>query len=235
MELIDFSSIKNGPLEGLFDFTFALAAPPSPQAMRSKRIRPKRELTALFLSENLDNYLAKCHQAFQTGLCDIFTVSFYDPTPRFWKRKRTLKEIKKQKFVDVPLDFVFEYCDIDPKSGNFVPYFYDIADFDGIYCLIMTDFWNLHPCNINNFIESAVKYNVDYILTYFPHPLYFFKKTVLADKIVYLLPCFDPRIFHDWQMPKKYDIGFLAAGTEQYSPFYPERFTLHNMLLCKKI
>lgn len=229
MDILNISEIQNGSLAGLLQFSFTSAAPAS-MAGSAKRPKPQRQLNALFLSENLENYLAKCHQAFQKGIGSIYNVRFFDPVPVPQKNKLSVEQIAQKAYPLEPLDIVFEYCAIDSNSGEFAPYLDGMADFDGIYCLLLCDFWNLRYQHIDAFIHSILRHKVDYILTYFPHPLNVFKDTPLADRTLYLLPCFDPEIFTDWQVPKQYDVSFLAAGTQEYSPFYPERYLLHKKL-----
>ena len=45
------------------------------------------------------------------------------------------------------------------------------------------------------------------------------------------LPCsFDPDIFHDYKLEKKYDIGFISGGIHSFTTHYPERFVIHERL-----
>jgi hypothetical protein len=230
MNITDISTIPDGPLVGYFHFTFSEDDCFSPPVRISARHCTKAMPNILILSEDLTYYLAKCHQSFFTGLQACFNVAYYDPSHTSFFRKPSLKKVLKKFTGDKYPDIILDFCTIDGKTGAFVPSFNDVGEFDGIYCARIGDFWEIKPRFLQNFISSIINYNVDYLLSYFPHPLFFLKDTPLENKILYLPPNFDPTLFKDWGETKRYDIGFLAAGTSSPSPFYPERLKLHQQL-----
>ena len=232
MQIENVYEIKEGALQGRFYFTFSpdrVKIKPTPPTQTIPRERPR----ILLIATDLDpNYMAKCHMAFYCGLMQFFDVSFFNPFTIISAGKKTDLRTCINEFCNgLDPDLILEYCAIDKSTGCFSSCIQDIVQFDGLYCLIYRDFWNLFPQNIVNFVTSAIMQRVDHILTYFPHPLFFLQKTPLLKKILYLLPCFDPAVFKDWKLEKCYDIGFLAAGTHDKSPYYPERFVLHSKLL----
>jgi Uncharacterized protein conserved in bacteria len=236
MQIENVYEIKEGPLQGRFYFTFSsgeVKRSPLPPAQTIPRERPR----LLLIATDLDpNYMAKCHMAFYRGLMQFFDVSFFNPFAIISAGKKTDLRTCINDFCNgLEPDLILEYCTIDRSTGCFASCIQDIAQFCGLYCLIYRDFWNLFAKKIVNFVTSAITQRVNYILTYFPHPLFFLQNTPLLKKIIYLLPCFDPVIFKDWSLEKDYDIGFLATGTNDQSPYYPERFALHSKLLKKEL
>src|SRR5262249_50006587 len=43
----------------------------------------------------------------------------------------------------------------------------------------------------------------------------------------------DPELLNDWQLPKRFDVGFLGCGTSPSDSFYPERKAIHEALLTR--
>jgi spore maturation protein CgeB len=106
-----------------------------------------------------------------------------------------------------------------------------IADVHVPKAIILSDYWDLAENHFEGFVTFVQESEINFILSYFLQPLEIWGATPIADRFIYLPPSFDPQMFNDWQMDKSYDVGFLAAGTTEYSPFYPERFKIHQKLL----
>jgi len=106
--------------------------------------------------------------------------------------------------------------------------------FERVSCrkgFILGDYWYVTGDKRDQFIDFVLGSKTDFIVSLFPQPIELFKDTPIADRLLYVPPCFDPSIFNDWQMHKQYDVGFLAAGTADPSADYPERARIHQRLL----
>ena len=187
----------------------------------------------LIVGKSFKDYLAKCHEAFRTGLRASFdTRCFGKGYPGYWPFLRSYEQIIRRVFPDSPPDLlVADYYYPYDKCGF---EYLGIADVRVLKCLIFGDYWEATSLYYDQFINFIQKSGVDYILSYFPQPIDIWANTPIADRFIYLPPCYDPTIFNDWQMEKIYDVGFLAAGTSTFSDFYPERFAIHQKLLKHK-
>ena len=189
----------------------------------------------LIESKSYKDYLAKCHEAFRTGLRAMFdTRCFGEGYPGYWPFGpfvKTYEQIMHQVFPDVPPDIVIadSYYPQDLRGFKYT----GIADIDVPTALVLGDYWDVAEHYHDGFVRYVQESGITHILSYFPQPLDIWAGTPIADRFTYLPPCFDPQIFNDWQIPKTYDVGFLASGTTTYSDFYPERFAIHQKLLKK--
>jgi hypothetical protein len=109
-----------------------------------------------------------------------------------------------------------------------------MAEVDAVRTTILSDYWVRAAKHHAAFADFLEKSRFDAILTYFPQPMEIWRDTPLSGRFIYLPPSFDPRIFHDWKVPKDYDVGFLAAGTARPMSYYPERSAIHRKLLERK-
>ncbi len=190
-----------------------------------------KELNYLIVGDNLDNYLAKCHEAFRTGLRTVLGAEcfgagypFYDGSIHDYGEIIRLAE-KRWKTPDVVI------ADYSLDNGNLIFTFQHIKDINARKVILLADFWQvMDDIARDNFITSVMANGIDYIMSYFPHPLTIFKGTALDGRILYTPPCIDPLYFNNWHKDKKYDVGFLAANTLNYSSFYPERYEIHKKL-----
>lgn len=175
------------------------------------------------------NYLAKLHEAFRTGLRRMFDARMfgkgydcYDST------LRTYQEIIDYMFPEAPPDLLIVEANEVVGAKRF--------RFDGLSevripkVTWMADYWDV---NRDEFLDSLEHAEIGMVMSYFLQPLEMYAHTSAAHKFVYLPPSFDPATFNDWQMEKQYDVGFLAAGTADYTAVYPERYAIHQKLLNK--
>lgn len=188
----------------------------------------------LIESKSYENYLAKCHEALRTGLRALFdTRCFGRGYAGYRPFLRTYDGIVKHVFGAATPDVVL--------ADNFYPFDlrgFKYEGFERLSCskgFILGDYWYVTEDKRDQFIDFVLGSKSDFIISLFPQPLELFKDSPIADLLVYMPPCFDPSIFNDWQMPKEYDVGFLAAGTAEPSPDYPERSRIHQRLLKKGI
>ena len=189
----------------------------------------------LIESKSYEYYLAKCHEAFRTGLRALFDVRcFGQGYPGYWPSKlfiKTYAQIVPQMFPDSPPDLLVADSYYPHDVGGFK--YAGLADLDIPKAIVLGDYWDMET-NRGGFVEFVQRNGLDFILSYFLQPLEIWAGTPIADRFIYLPPSFDPRIFNDWQMEKTYDVGFLANGTTEFSPFYPERFNIHQKLLKRQ-
>jgi hypothetical protein len=183
----------------------------------------------------LKSYLAKCHEAFRTGLRAMFdTRCFGRGYPGYWPFGpfvKTYAQIIQRVFPDTPPDIIIPSSS-RPNLGGLK--YAGIADIDVPKAVVFGDYWHTAEHHYDRFVNLVQENRGNYILSYFPQSLEIWADSPIADRFIYLPPSFDPRIFNDWQMEKAYDVGFLAAGTTEHSPFYPERSAIHQKLLRNK-
>jgi spore maturation protein CgeB len=146
--------------------------------------------------------------------------------------KKTYNEIIHQVFPEVMPDMLV--ANFDHFNGRKRFDYAGLADLKVSKAIVFRDYWYIADRYHDEFVRIIEDSRIDFILSYFPQPLEIWADSPIANRFVYLPPSFDPRIFNDWQMPKQYDVGFLAAGTTIYSDFYPERFAIHKRLLEEK-
>jgi hypothetical protein len=179
------------------------------------------------------HYLAKCHEAFRTGLRALFdTRCFGRGYPRYRPYFRTYDQIVKHMFgADLLPDLLL--------ANFYFPYEREAFKYRGfarVPCrkgFVLSDYWGVTGSERQGFVDCVLRSNVDFIVSLFPQPLEIFRDSPIGGRLIYLPPCFDPAIFNDWQRPKVYDVGFLAAGTVDPSEMYPERARIHQRLLKK--
>jgi glycosyltransferase involved in cell wall biosynthesis len=184
----------------------------------------------LIEGESRANYLAKCHEALRTGLRATFDARpFGKGYPGYDPAARTFSDVVRLTFPDGPPDLlIMEHR--EPKEQPRFSY-EGAADAPVPKAIILRDFWNITEHWRDEFIEFVERNDISIIFSYFYRPIEIYSQTPLRDRFVYLPPCFDPAIFNDWRMPKDYHVGFLAAGTADVDPFYPERRAIHEQLL----
>ena len=179
------------------------------------------------------NYLAKCHEAFRTGLrqiCD--TRMFGKGYPGYDPSLQSYQAIIAHKFPEAAPDIMIVSFDFAARGMQFP--FRDLTEVQIPKAILLGDFWNVTETAKEHFLKDLEQYCIDMVMCYFPQPLTIFADTAFAKRFVHLLPSFDPDIFNDWREEKRYDVGFLAAGTTELADFYPERFAIHQKLLQRK-
>lgn len=188
----------------------------------------------LIEGDNLQDYLAKCHEAFRTGLRALFdTRCFGKRYPNYSMFIKTFPKMIQRTFPETLPDLILVYSwfPSDIKRGLL---YKGLEDVPVPKAIILGDYWSDAESQFEAFTDFILKNRIDYILSYFPQPLSMWKDTLLGDRLIYIPPTFDPAIFNDWNMPKIYDVGFLAAGTVDKSDFYPERYNIHQKILHHK-
>lgn len=188
----------------------------------------------LIEGENLEGYLAKCHEALRTGLRAQFDARCfgkgYDKYNMFTK---SIQKVLSRTFPDAPPDLILIYSWFpnDIKRGLL---FQDLADVPIPKAITLGDYWSEAESQFDAYTEFILCNRIDFILSYFPQPLSLWQNTQIGKRLIYMPPTFDPSIFNDWGIPKTYDVGFLAAGTVDKSDFYPERQFIHQEILKRK-
>ena len=188
----------------------------------------------LFEDENLANYLAKCHEAFRTGLAAMFDTRFFGPGYESYDPcLKDYQGIIDVVFSDSNPDLIIVGFDSEREQINCKFRYEGLKKTKIPVATVLADYWRFaeKPKELAlNFAEN----DISIVLSLFPQPLSIWKDTEIASRLIYIPPSFDPAIFNDWQMPKVYDVGFLAANTIEYNNFYPERYHIHQALLNKK-
>ncbi|MSM40299.1 MAG: glycosyltransferase [Geobacter sp.] len=187
----------------------------------------------LFIGDCEADYLAKCHEALRTGLrCSFDTRMFgkgyegYDPS------LKSYGEIIRHTFPDVRPDLLITAFDLTPPAFGLPFAGLDQAGVSS--AIVLGDYWNVTEGNSDAFFRFLDDNRIAHVISYFPEPLRLFADSLYGQRFVNILPTFDPQLFNDWQSEKRYDVGFLAAGTTEPSPFYPERFAIHQALTAQK-
>lgn len=189
----------------------------------------------LFEGECLKDYLAKCHEAFRTGLRSIFDTRMYGKGYEGYDPSITnYSEIIKKVFKNEKPDLIVTVFDSEYALCK-IKFNYDGMDKINIpKAIVLSDYWNLARNYKYEFEKEVIENNVDFIISLFPQPLKIWEDTLIKDRFIYVPFTFDPKIFNAWDSEKCYDVGFLAAGTYDYTDFYPERYKIHHKLLENK-
>jgi hypothetical protein len=191
----------------------------------------------LIQGDRLDKYLAKCHEALRTGLRALFdTRCFGRGYSGYWPaslKVRTFPQMIRHVFPECVPDLLFTQ-DIHLSASELAPKYEELENVGIKKTILLADYWGISEKDPQILVDFVSDYNIDLIYSYFPQPLAIWSNTAIGNKLRYLPPCFDPRIFNNWKMPKEYDVGFLAAGTLEPMPKYPERYKLHQQLLQQR-
>ncbi len=191
-------------------------------------------MRVLIESECDADYLAKCHEAFRTGLrCMFDTRMFGKGYPNYDPSLITYQEIIKHAFPDAQPHLLL--ATFSPPTVAKEPFtFTGLSDVQVSKAILLADFWNVTEGYQKGFLDILDGYDIGLVLSYFPQPLEIFSETAFATRFIWVPACFDPAVFNNWHMDKQFDVGFLAAGTSEHSIYYPERFAIHQKLLQKK-
>ncbi len=154
----------------------------------------------LIEGENREGYLAKCHEAFRTGLRVLFdTRCFGEGYPGYCSSVKSYQEIICKVFPDADPDILIA----GPTSKSDLGLF----NYEGITNVNMPtvsflcDYWRaIDKVGRDEFVKIIQENGINYVITLFPQPLEIWADTPLSEKLIYLPPCFDPKIFNDWQM-----------------------------------
>ncbi len=185
----------------------------------------------LIEGQNEQNYLAKCHEAFRTGLRGMFDARcFGKGYPRYSRFIKTFQQIQSRIFPDIAPDIVL----INTWNPQFLERgcgYLHPEKLTAPKAVFLCDYWSEAGKQLEEYIDFITTNDINFILSFFPQPLSLWRDTPLGERLIYMPPTFDPAIFNDWNVPNKYDVGFLAAGTAEKSDFYPERHIIHKAIL----
>jgi len=191
----------------------------------------------LIQGDNLENYLAKCHEAFRTGLKALYEVRSFGIGYAGYKANYiSFRQIIEKLYNNEQPDVIISDS-LSPIIDNFpsVKKFADSDFIKGLRCTQLSDYWSeLNTQNEQKYFEKVSENKIDFILSYFIQPIENYSDKLHGCKFIFLPPAFDPKIFNDWGMTKEYDVSFLAYGTTNYSDFYPERYEIHHILLKER-
>lgn len=185
----------------------------------------------LIEGKNERDYLAKCHEAFRTGLRAQFGAHCYGRGyPGYTPFVRSFQGMINHCFAGAEPDLVISFSFNARELSKGIRYkgIELLAAYRAIY---LCDFWSEAADQFNEYVDFILRHKIDFVLSFFPQPLTMWKDSALGPRLRYIPPTFDPAIFNDWLMPKQFDVGFLAAGTAERSDFYPERHSIHQRLL----
>ena len=181
---------------------------------------------------NLENYYAKVHISWRKGWEALFNTKCYgEGYPEYDEKIESFVEIKALLFGNEELDLLV-LTDCWNATDLSQPLKY--KDIDKLSCkkaIILADFWSEAENKREDFFEFVEKYEIDYVFSYFRAPFLLWRDFPISKKLIWFPVCVDPRIFNDWGMEKKYDVGNLNAGIYSLSKFYPERYMMHQKLL----
>lgn len=189
----------------------------------------------LIEGSNLQHYLAKCHESFRTGLRNSFGARCYGKGYSGYNANiKTYEQIIKHVFPEENPDIIIAYGH-DIKDSRWVFWHSGLEKINIPKAMFLCDFWSEAENKLGNYIEMIEKNRINFILSFFPQPISMWSNTCLKNRLVYMPPSFDPTIFKDWNVPKTYDVGFLAQGTVSLDYFYPERYAIHQKILKEDI
>jgi len=151
--------------------------------------------------------------------------------PGFDPSLGSYREILARVFPDGKPDLLITH--FHPSPPDFKLPYPDLDQVDVPKAIYLGDYWGVTEGHTAAFQAFVDRYGIGVVLSYFPQPLRLFPPA-LAAKTVWIPPAADPAIFNDWREPKAYDVGFLAAGTTDFTPFYPERYAIHQLLLKER-
>lgn len=174
------------------------------------------------------DYLEKCHEAFKTGLRRLFDVKLFGiGYSNYNPELKTYKEIIDHLYQGDKPDFIITHFDMTTQNVN-LPY-EGLKDIDIQKAIILGDFWNITENYKDKFIDFLDYNKIDKVLCYFPNLLEIYPN--VKNKFIFIPASIDPMIFNDYNMVKKYVVGFLCAGMFEQYEFYPERYKIHQKLL----
>lgn len=185
----------------------------------------------LIEGENCENYYAKVHESYRTGLramCD--TRCYGKGYEGYDETIKTFVEIKKKIFGEEDIDLILL---TDCWNLRNLKQGLNYTGLENLNCkkaIMLCDFWSEANCQIEEYVEFINQHNIDFILSYFRAPLYLWKNLEIHKKLIWFPPSFDPKLFNDWGLTKKWDVGNLNADIQKRTTFYPERYEMHERL-----
>lgn len=184
----------------------------------------------LIEGENLAGYLAKCHEAFRTGVAALHQAKFFGKGYETFSRfSKSYQDIVKKTYGEEPFDILIA-SSFNPRTPNKDFDYSGISSIEAKKAIFLCDYWSEAEPHFDEYVDFILRNKIDFIFSLFPQPLNNWGGSPIADRLIYMPPTFDPSIFKDWSIEKRYDVGFLADGTVARSSFYPERYEIHQKL-----
>src|ERR1700733_5285826 len=118
----------------------------------------------LIVGDSEADYLAKCHEAFRTGLRRTFDTRMfgkgydcYDPT------LTTFPQIVRHIFPDATPDLVLVPFDMLPAQNRF--HYEEIKELTVPKAILLGDYWNItdRPDYTESFIEALKHFDISYV------------------------------------------------------------------------
>lgn len=189
-------------------------------------------MNILIEGKNLKDYYAKVHEACRTGLKALFNAKSYgEGYPLYDPNLKSFVEMKKALFGDQKLNLIILsgcWNARELEKGIFY------KELNGLNCkkaIMLTDFWSEAGGKTDDYEKFILNNDIDYIFSYFRAPFHLWKDLEIYDRLIWYPPCFDPHVFNDWNIEKRWDVGNLNAAALEYHPFYPERYAIHQKLV----
>lgn len=180
---------------------------------------------------NCENYYAKVHEAYRTGLRSLFDARCYGiGYPKYDESIKSFVDIKDILFGKENIDLILLSDCWDPRKldDNFI-----YSDLEKLNCkkaIMLCDFWSEADCQLDEYIDFIERNQIDYILSYFRAPFHLWENTTIYEKLIWFPPSFDPKIFNKWNIKKRWEVGNLNASIFSKDKFYPERYEMHQIL-----
>lgn len=187
----------------------------------------------LIEGDNLENYYAKGHESFKNGLRALFDARCYgEGYPEYDENIKTFTQMKDAVFPGEEIDLILLFNAFNPyRIENGFAY----EGLDALTCkkaVLLNDFWSEAETRREQYFRFIEENHIDYVISVFRAPFHLWKGTSIEKRLIFRPPCFDPKIFNDWEANKNFDVGNLNAGIfDGSNGFYPERMAFHNKLL----
>jgi len=180
----------------------------------------------LICMENSEYYIARCYEAFKQGMKNMLGATLYgDGYDGFDDSAETFQDIfdvvgfePDVLFVRYDQNKLDQYIDLHRKMG--------LAKVNCLKVIWVGDWWTIPEKKFRFWAEDN---GIGLIVSFFPQAAQIYSNLC---KTQFLPPCFDSRTFKDWGLKKEWNIGFLGAGIDSYSPHYRNRRIMHNKLLA---
>lgn len=191
-------------------------------------------MNILIEGENCENYIAKVHESYRTGLKSFFNVKFWGKGyENYQENISSFVEIEELLFGKDEADILLLTDCYTPNQWQHDLKYTDIQKLKCKKAIMLCDFWS-EVKNFEEYEEFILRNGIDYIFSFFIYPLKMWKSQILKEKLYWFRPSFDPKIFNDWGKEKLWDVANLNAGIFKENSFYPERFEMHKILSTMK-
>ena len=185
----------------------------------------------LIEGENYEDYYAKVHEAYRTGLKAVCDARCYGKGYAEYDENITsFVDAKEAVFGNDEIDLILLTDCWDPRHLEAGFKYSDLEKLNCKKAIMLCDFWSEADCQFDKYCDFINRWDIDFIFSYFRAPFHMWESHEIWKKLIWYPPSFDPHIFNDWGKQKKWSIGNLNAGVDTYSSFYPERSTVHEIL-----